>query len=404
MGPWDEAMQQAQNVWGQFAPSGGMNSMYGAAQQQPPSRWTEPAASSYSNWLLPSQSGFNKFNSPSPWDAPPSPTGMMKDAMAKDPTITMAGGLPKPKTPTGYVSGDVHTDTVIASAYNIKDQNPTYSMGRGPGTTDCSKFVADAFSDGTQGAVKLPAYTDAMFDSPLVAPSDGPQQGALVFFQYPGSEKSQPGVKWPHVGLVTRAENGHYKMIDASSTANGIVEHDLDSYIKQLGATGVAYRTVKNLPAQNVGVSANTDTSGQRTQALAYARSLFGEEGARVLDTTFNVEGGWDRTVGAGTAGKGGPLQFAGGGELNNFAKYKGITDLVQAGDYARSHPLEAVTWALNGYYGQAIRAGMDADLRGASLAEYVQMKGQRSAAFTAGRAYSDYQQHYGTDKMVASH
>jgi|GEM_PF-6044257 hypothetical protein len=142
----------------------------------------------------------------------------------------------------------------------------------------------------------------------------------------------------------------------------------------------------------------NQSVDSQRAAALDMARQMYGEEAARVLDATFDTEAGWGGAVGdtdLNPVGSHGPLQFyGGGGMLNAFAADKGIKDLAEAGRYVRTNPLEAVQWALKGYYGSALKAGMDAGLSGADLATYVQQYGQRSVA--PERAGAAYRRKYG--------
>jgi hypothetical protein len=151
--------------------------------------------------------------------------------------------------------------------------------------------------------------------------------------------------------------------------------------------------TIPGAPAQP-----NLPVDAQRSQALAYARALFGEEGMRVLNATFETEGGWSGAVGdtkLNPVGSHGPLQFyGGGGQLNAFAAEKGFKDLAKAGEYVRTHPLEAVIWALNGYYGRVLRQGLDMGLRGPELATYVQANAQRSE--NPERAGANYMRLYG--------
>lgn len=78
-----------------------------------------------------------------------------------------------------------------------------------------------------------------------------------------------------------------------------------------------------------------------------------------------------------GSGGARGPFQFDPSGELPNYARYLGV-DLGAAGDYAAAHPLDAASWALRGYLGEALREGIDEGLRGADLAEYGSRVGQR--------------------------
>jgi hypothetical protein len=147
-----------------------------------------------------------------------------------------------------------------------------------------------------------------------------------------------------------------------------------------------------------VSAPASSDVQQQRATALALARAMFGDEGERQLNTTFDVEDGWNGAVGdrdLSPVGSYGPLQFyGGGGQLNNFAAAKGINDLMEAGRYVQANPLEAIEWALNNYYGNALRAGMDQRLRGEDLAQYVQQYGQRSK--NPERAREVYRRLYG--------
>jgi hypothetical protein len=140
------------------------------------------------------------------------------------------------------------------------------------------------------------------------------------------------------------------------------------------------------------------NTESQRQAALALARQMFGDEGERQLNTTFDVESGWNGAIGdknLSPVGSYGPLQFyGGGGQLNNYAAALGIKDLVQAGKQVQANPLDAIKWALNNYYGNALRAGMDSGLRGEDLAQYIQQNGQRSQ--NPERARDVYRRLYG--------
>jgi murein DD-endopeptidase MepM/ murein hydrolase activator NlpD len=84
-----------------------------------------------------------------------------------------------------------------------------------------------------------------------------------------------------------------------------------------------------------------------------------------------------------------GPFQFYSGGQLKNFARDMGVP-MAQAGHIASSQPDVAARWALNGYLGDALRAGARQGLSGAQLATYGQRYGQVSVSpERAGTNYS---------------
>lgn len=163
-------------------------------------------------------------------------------------------------------------------------------------------------------------------------------------------------------------------------------------------ASAAASAPMPFAPASSAATATLAGTGDQRAAALALARAMFGDEGERQLNTTFDVEGGWNGEVGdrdLSPVGSYGPLQFyGGGGQLNNFAAAKGIGDLMEAGRYVLANPLEAVRWALNNYYGNALREGLDQRLTGEELAEYIQRHGQRSR--NPERARDTYRRLYG--------
>lgn len=62
---------------------------------------------------------------------------------------------------------------------------------------DCSSFVSSLFDRATNGAIKLPGFTDAAYDRSEWVKN--PRSGTPVYYHYPDS--SQAGVTWPHVGI-----------------------------------------------------------------------------------------------------------------------------------------------------------------------------------------------------------
>ncbi len=134
----------------------------------------------------------------------------------------------------------------------------------------------------------------------------------------------------------------------------------------------------------------------------ALSRGL-GPTGAAVVQAILQTEAGWsggvgDRSDPRSAVGSHGPLQFFGGqpgspGQLNNFAREKGM-NLQQAAQYVRQNPVEAINWAVRGYLGNAIKAGMDNGLTGAALATYAQNAGQGSR--NPERSGTNYQNMFG--------
>jgi len=110
----------------------------------------------------------------------------------------------------------------------------------------------------------------------------------------------------------------------------------------------------------------------------------FGRAGAAVA-LSEGADGDLTRP---GAGGARGPYQFDPDGELPAYAAYL-HKDLGAAGDYAGSHPLDAASWALRGYLGDALRSGLaqNPPLRGAQLAEWGSFYGQRPADDENGRS-----------------
>ncbi len=133
------------------------------------------------------------------------------------------------------------------------------------------------------------------------------------------------------------------------------------------------------------GAGAAASLERQRlTELTAIGEERLGQEGGRVLAAVLATEGAIvaraDRRDIGDHGQSYGPLQFYAHGELAHFAQDHHMS-LNQAGEYVRSHPREAVTWAVDGYLGRTIRAGLAAGLRGPELATYAQRRGQRSVA-----------------------
>jgi LysM repeat protein len=140
---------------------------------------------------------------------------------------------------------------------------------------------------------------------------------------------------------------------------------------------------------------------GQQILAgAASAASWLGVDGQKAVQAVLLTEGGLDNARGD-SGNSAGPLQFyggPGGGQLNNFAREKGLS-LEAAKRYVEQNPQEAVQWAIGtpenpGYMGRAIQQGERQGLTGARLAEYAQRTGQVS--ISPERAAQNYNALFG--------
>lgn len=117
------------------------------------------------------------------------------------------------------------------------------------------------------------------------------------------------------------------------------------------------------------------------------AAGIGGPDFARAAMAISASETGGGRLLSeVGGTGAQGPFQFDPGGELRNFATFLHTT-VAEAGAISRSQPMLAAKWALEGYLGDALRAGLARGLTGASLAVYGSRVGQRPRAGLEERA-----------------
>jgi hypothetical protein len=89
--------------------------------------------------------------------------------------------------------------------------------------------------------------------------------------------------------------------------------------------------------------------------------------------------GGGTHLIQQGGGGGVGPFQFDPGGELQNFARDLHVS-MAEAARIAVAEPAKAAAWALHGYLGTALRAGIENGLSGAALADFGSRYGQRPA------------------------
>jgi cell wall-associated NlpC family hydrolase len=141
---------------------------------------------------------------------------------------------------------------------------------------------------------------------------------------------------------------------------------------------------------------ASTDLRGQ---IVDYARQRLGDEGARVVDSVLETEGGLTGSIGDNGQSYG-PFQFYAGGQLANLANARGM-NTQQAGQWVLQNPLEAAKWGIDNYLGNAIKQGIGQGLSGPDLATFAQRTGQVSVS--PERAGQNYSRLYGQNKDVLS-
>jgi hypothetical protein len=113
-------------------------------------------------------------------------------------------------------------------------------------------------------------------------------------------------------------------------------------------------------------------------QIAAMATGIGGVDFGRAAAAIAASEtGGGAHLVQQGGGGGVGPFQFDPGGELRNFARDLGVS-MAEAARVAVTEPGKAAAWALHGYLGAALRAGIGEGLSGASLANFGSRYGQR--------------------------
>jgi tape measure domain-containing protein len=109
------------------------------------------------------------------------------------------------------------------------------------------------------------------------------------------------------------------------------------------------------------------------------AEDIGGSDFARATMAISALEtGGGKHLSEIGGTGAQGPFMFDPGGQLPAFARALGVS-LAEAARVAVAEPMRAASWALTGYLGRALRAGMAGGLSGADLAAYAQRTGQVS-------------------------
>lgn len=130
-------------------------------------------------------------------------------------------------------------------------------------------------------------------------------------------------------------------------------------------------------------------------QVAALATSIGGVDFGRAAAAISASETGGGRSLlEQGGTGAVGPFQFDPGGELKNFARDLHVS-ISEAARIAMAEPMKAAAWALQGYLGTALRAGIGQGLSGADLAMFGSRYGQRPYGDNWKKAGDWYQQLY---------
>ena len=168
-------------------------------------------------------------------------------------------------------------------------------------------------------------------------------------------------------------------------------------YITAGKATAVQQGAAQNAaPSTTVPTTAGISGGGERSGRFgergqwimsegARAAEWLGPDAQRALQAILVTEGGLDNARGD-NGQSAGPLQFyAGGGQMNNLARFLRIPE-AQAMEWVERHPVEAIQWAIGtrdnpGYLGRALAAGLSQGKAGADLATHAQRDGQVSVS-----------------------
>jgi cell wall-associated NlpC family hydrolase len=153
--------------------------------------------------------------------------------------------------------------SVIAAGLKYKDTPYLMGGGRGkgvPSSIDCSAFVSRAYEDATGGKIKLTAFTDTMAKETQLIDAKDAQPGDLVF--YKGSDPSQPGVEYPHVGIYA----GPGQILDASSSSGKVSLRKLNPP----GNYTLEYRRVAGASGFTLPTTADTSSSATADATQQY--------------------------------------------------------------------------------------------------------------------------------------
>jgi cell wall-associated NlpC family hydrolase len=190
-----------------------------------------------------------------------------------------------------------------------------------PAAFDCSGFVSWLFNRATGGQVQLPAFTDAIAQSPNVEQVDNPRPGDLVLYRF--QDPGQPGVTYPHVAVYA----GDGKIWQAGGLAGaGVNQGSVDEF------PGATFFRVKGADTGTAadGTGASAASAGDYRQIAAAVAQKYGLD-PTIFSRQIEAESGFNPAA-VSPAGATGIAQF-----MPGTAKGLGIdpTDPVASLDAA---------------------------------------------------------------------
>lgn len=308
--------------------------------------------------------------------------------------LTDAQGKPIPGTDDLLAHKDEASTTQTVD-WRRRAESMIGSPYRWGGTTkqgiDCSAFVSQVWGVARQTTDTLQSVAAPVAKTQLQS----------------GDALNLPTWKDPHgyghVRLFDAwADAGHTQMVvyESSDATGGVVKRVIpydDAYQPMRlktspQAAGRADAVEQQTEATSSTVPSRYDPStpeGKNLSAIGQIalRAGLGRAGARAAQAVAVTEGALTGKRGDDERSHGW-FQFFEGGELPNYAAANGWS-IEQAKAVIAANPEHAATWALNGYLGNAIKAGIADGKSGAALATYAQTVGQRSKTpERAGQVY----------------
>jgi cell wall-associated NlpC family hydrolase len=255
-----------------------------------------------------------------------SPTVVELDSDASNgPSDEARPKSPSDREPQPAPSGDLANrlssvfQSVAGLPYSFGSAGGRSDFSDKPAAFDCSGFVSWLFNRATGGQVQLPAFTDAIAQSPNVEQVDNPQPGDLVLYRF--HDPGQPGVTYPHVAVYA----GDGKIWQAGGLAGaGVNQGSVDEF------PGATFFRVKGVGGPQGATSESQGAAGDYRQIAAAAAQKYGLDPA-IFSRQIETESGFNPAA-VSPAGAIGIAQF-----MPGTAKGLGIdpTDPVASLDAA---------------------------------------------------------------------
>lgn len=281
------------------------------------------------------------------------------------------------------INGDWQLAWQDLTAINDREQQKQLALGQAHGAA--MQRVIDNWTGGALTTFDtwmkdLASFLSRGWEGLRMATSDG--LGAI------GREigSAIAGIKTAWQATMSAIEGAASAPADALRTLTGLVDklkqimpdwlipHSPTPF--QIGLEGIM-KAVKRMDGAFGGMGGGLEMI---QQIGAMAASIGGDDFGRAAAAIAASEtGGGAHLVQQGGGGAVGPFQFDPGGELRNFARDLGVS-MAEAARVAVAEPGKAAAWALHGYLGAALHAGISQGLSGAALANFGSRYGQRPA------------------------